>query len=317
MLVSVLIPCFNAERWIGAAIETALAQTWPQTEVIVVDDGSTDGSLDVIKGFDGRIQWETGPHRGGNPARNRLLELARGTWLQYLDADDYLLPEKIAGQASFVESHPDTDVVFGPVTLEDWSEHGAPRALLPIPEPHDPWVLLARWFLPQTGAALWQKRAIVEVGGWKADQPRCQEHELYLRLLMAGKTFAYCDTNGAVYRQWSEQTLWKRDQADTRSRRLEIVQRCEDFLRSRNDLTRPRLQAINQGRFEIARSAWPSDRAEALAIVSAIRRSQPDFVPSGVAAPPLYSLLYRSIGFAAAEGIAGWRRRRRRTPGPS
>ncbi len=85
MLISILIPCFKAERWIAQAIESALAQTWPEKEVIVVDDGSTDGSLEVIKSFGDRIRWETGPNRGGNAARNRLLELARGEWLQYLD----------------------------------------------------------------------------------------------------------------------------------------------------------------------------------------------------------------------------------------
>src|SRR5436309_2678723 len=108
-LVSILIPCYNAERWIAQAIESALAQTWPDKEVIVVDDGSTDGSLHVIKQFDGRIHWETGKNRSGNMARNRLLELARGDWLQYLDADDYLLPDKIDGQMRFLATAPNID----------------------------------------------------------------------------------------------------------------------------------------------------------------------------------------------------------------
>src|SRR5580704_15422021 len=102
-LVSILIPCYNAERWVAQAIESALAQTWPEKEVIVVDDGSTDGSLGIIKQFEARIRWETGPNRGGNNTRNRLLELARGEWLQYLDADDYLLPDKVGRQMKFLE----------------------------------------------------------------------------------------------------------------------------------------------------------------------------------------------------------------------
>ena len=101
-LVSILIPCYNAERWVGQAIESALAQTWPNKEVIVVDDGSTDGSLEVIKSFGDRIKWETGPNRGGNVARNRLLELSHGEWIQYLDADDYLLPAKDRGSTGRV-----------------------------------------------------------------------------------------------------------------------------------------------------------------------------------------------------------------------
>lgn len=308
MRVSILIPCFNAERWIAQAIESALAQTWPDKEVIVVDDGSTDGSVDVIRKFGGRIQWETGPNRGSNVARNRLLALSSGEWLQYLDADDYLTPDKIRAQVDFVRAHPDTDVVFGPVTMEFASVTPPRRALLPIPQPHDPWVLLARWFLPQTGAPLWRKAAIADVGGWKEDQPACQEHELYLRLLKAGKCFRYCDANGAVYRQWSEQTLWKSDQPRTRRLRLEIEAAAESFLRSHGELTPQRLSAINQARFEVARLVWQSDHAEAVRIIQTIEQSEPGFMPAGDAAPAQYQRLYRWLGFRATETIANVRR---------
>src|SRR5262245_36644589 len=94
-LVSILIPCYNAERWIAQAIESALTQSWPAKEVLVVDDGSTDRSLNIIKSFGGRIRSEASNHRGSNQTRNRLLELAHGQWVQYLDADDYLRPGKI------------------------------------------------------------------------------------------------------------------------------------------------------------------------------------------------------------------------------
>src|SRR6266404_1994004 len=117
-LVSILIPCYNAERWIAQAIESALAQTWLEREVIVIDDGSTDGSLDIIKSFDGRIRWESGPNRGGNAARNRLLELSRGEWLQYLDADDFLLPNKLERQIAVVRDHLECDIVCSPTIWE-------------------------------------------------------------------------------------------------------------------------------------------------------------------------------------------------------
>jgi glycosyltransferase involved in cell wall biosynthesis len=308
-LVSILIPCFNAERWVAQAIESALAQTWPAKEVIVVDDGSTDGSLRIIQSFADRVRWETGPNRGGNVARNRLLELARGPWLQYLDADDCLLPDKISAQMSFLDRNPETDVVFGPVTQEYWSEDGAYREVLPIPDPHDVWVLLARWQLPQTGSPLWRRQAVVDVGAWKPDQPCCQEHELYLRLLMGGKRLSYGASNGAIYRQWGEHTVCKRDKREVRRRRLEIEQRAEEWLRQKGDLTPARQWAINQARFEIARSAWQQDRAEARATIATIQRSQPDFVPAGAAAPLRYWILYRVLGFEAAEILTEWRRR--------
>ncbi len=78
-LVSILIPCYNAERWIAQAIESALSQTWVDKEVIVVDDGSTDRSLDVIRSFGDRIRSEAGTHRGGNGTRNRPARVGAGT----------------------------------------------------------------------------------------------------------------------------------------------------------------------------------------------------------------------------------------------
>jgi glycosyltransferase involved in cell wall biosynthesis len=315
LLISILIPCHNAQRWVADAIASALAQTWPGKEVVVVDDGSTDRSLDVIKAFGDAVRWQTGPNRGSNPARNRLLELARGEWVQFLDADDCLRPDKVARQVEFLAAHPAADVVYGPVTLEHWSEAEARRQPVPIPEPHDPWVLLARWYLPQTGAPLWRKQAVLDVGGWQPDLPCCQEHELYLRLLMAGKRFAYCGAGGAIYRQWGEQTLSRRNLPELHRRKLAILRRAEDFLRAGNEMTHARLRAINQARFETARMAWRYDPAFSYAIMAQARASEPRFLPDdGPAAPGLYRLAMRLLGFGAAERLADWSRglRRRR-----
>jgi glycosyltransferase involved in cell wall biosynthesis len=308
MLVSILIPCFNAERWVAQAIESALSQTWAEKEVIVIDDGSTDGSLKIIKNFGDRIRWVSGPNRGSNVARNRLLELARGEWLQYLDADDYLLPEKIARQMEFIAANPAADVIFGPVTIEHWMNGGTRRELLPIPEPHDLWILLARWYLPQTGAALWRKQAIIDVGGWKTDQPCCQEHELYLRLLIAGKRFAYCEHNGAIYRHWGENTLWRGNVPEVHRRRLEIEQRAEDFLRLTNALTPKRQYAINMAHFETARIGWQYDPAFAKEIMRKVKSTDRDFIPAGPGASGLYRVALKLFGFGVAEVIAQWRR---------
>ncbi len=304
MVVSILIPCYNAERWVAQAIESALAQTWPLKEILVVDDGSTDRSLAIIKSFGSRIRWETGPNKGGNVARNRLLEMSAGTWLQFLDADDYLIADKIERQMRFVSANPQTDVVFGRSVFEVHSENATHREVLEIPHPHDPWVLLARWYLPQTGSPLWRRDAVVEVGGWKFDQPCCQEHELYLRLLIAGKSFAYCAETGSVYRQWSEQTVCKRNKPKVYRHRLEIEQKAEAFLRSQNQLSPMRLSAINQARFEIARLAWQYDRSFAKQIIQVIAQSQSGFVPCGAAAGRLYMIAYRIGGFRFAEMVA-------------
>lgn len=307
-LVSILIPCHNAQSWIAQCIGSALSQTWPLKEVIVVDDGSTDDSLAVIQSFGERIRWETGPNRGGNAARNRLLELAQGDWLQYLDADDYLWPDKIEKQVRFAAGHPELDVVFSRYVLETSDGDEVRREVGLIPEPLDPWELLVRWDLPQTGAVLSRRQAVLDVGGWRENQPCCQEHKLYLRLLRGGKQFGYCPDYGAVYRQWNSGSVSTRSPAQVHQWRIDIIAMAEEHLRSREELTTSRLWAINQARLEIARLVWQYDRDKAREIARRIHQSLPAFRPGGPGRRVRYSfpyrLSYRLFGFAFAEKLA-------------
>lgn len=312
--VSILIPAHNAADWIAQAVESSLAQG-REVEVIAVDDGSTDGTAERLRAFDGRIRWESVLNRGAPAARNRLLELARAEWVQYLDADDYLLPGKIAGQFAALNWHSasggEVDVLYGPETIEWHAPPGQARevhhTVQEIPEPRDPWILLALWRLPQTGAPLWRRQALLDVGGWRQGQPCCQEHELYLRLLMAGKRFVYDPAGGAVYRRFAGGTLSTRNMAEVRAERAKIEARLEAHLAAIGALTPERQQAIDQARFDMARNAWPEDRAEARALHSAIRSR--GFRPAGAAAPASYQVLYCALGFELSERIAEMRRR--------
>jgi glycosyltransferase involved in cell wall biosynthesis len=97
-LVSILIPAFNAERWIGDTIATALAQTWEAKEIIVVDDGSTDHTLQIARSFaDQGVHVIAQTNRALRP-RNAALRAAHGSYIQFLDADDLLQPQKIEAQ---------------------------------------------------------------------------------------------------------------------------------------------------------------------------------------------------------------------------
>lgn len=177
-LVSILIPCFNAERYVASAIESALAQDYAEIEVIVVDDGSTDGSLKEIARFQShpRFRFETGPNRGGNAARNRLLSVANGEYVQFLDADDLLDPRKIslcmkamgdeidAVICGFVERRGDVD-----------------RAIVP----DDPGDDLPKWFIESgvvTTIPLHRGSCLRATGGFDESLPCCQEYEMHLRL---------------------------------------------------------------------------------------------------------------------------------------
>lgn len=98
-LVSILIPAYNAEKWIADTIASALAQTWPNKEIIIVDDGSKDQTLTVARQFaSSSVTVVAQPNQGAAAARNKAFELCRGDYIQWLDADDLLSPDKIARQ---------------------------------------------------------------------------------------------------------------------------------------------------------------------------------------------------------------------------
>ncbi|HEU4837332.1 MAG TPA: glycosyltransferase family A protein [Pyrinomonadaceae bacterium] len=113
-LVSVIIPVYNYERYLAEAIESVLNQTHRQLEVIVVDDGSTDRSGEVAKSFADRgVQYCRQVHAGIGPTRNKGVELARGEFLAFLDADDRWPLEKIERQLNAFESDQTLEMVFG------------------------------------------------------------------------------------------------------------------------------------------------------------------------------------------------------------
>lgn len=98
-LISILIPAFNAQDWIADTLRSAIAQTWNRKEIIVVDDGSTDHTLEVARRFESPwVKLLTQENRGAPAARNTALSFSQGDYIQYLDADDLLAPDKITRQ---------------------------------------------------------------------------------------------------------------------------------------------------------------------------------------------------------------------------
>lgn len=117
---SVVIPAFNAERHLGEAIASAMAQTLPPLEVLVVDDGSTDGTRAVAEGFGAAVRVFTGPNAGPSAARNRGVREARGDWVAFLDADDLFEPGYLAAAEEHLVANPDAGLLcFGVRVYED------------------------------------------------------------------------------------------------------------------------------------------------------------------------------------------------------
>ena len=114
-LVSILIPAYNAERWIADTLKSALGQTWQSKEIIVVDDGSTDQTLSVARQFaSSEVSVVTKSNEGAAATRNKAYSLCQGDYIQWLDADDLLAPEKIASQIQALDKCENRTLFSGP-----------------------------------------------------------------------------------------------------------------------------------------------------------------------------------------------------------
>jgi glycosyltransferase involved in cell wall biosynthesis len=111
MRVNVIVPCHNAARYVGEALESALRQTYVDTTVLVVDDGSTDATARIALGFGDRVTVMQQQKSGPSAARNRALDAADGAYIAFLDADDRWHPEKVSRQVAFLAAHPQCGLV--------------------------------------------------------------------------------------------------------------------------------------------------------------------------------------------------------------
>ncbi len=202
--VSIIIPCYNCARYVGEAIQSALAQTHEHKELIVVDDGSTDDSLASIRSFGDSIR-SISTSRGGAPAaRNRGLALARGEFIQFLDADDVLLPEKIEVclrvfaeniDMVFTDMAPSIEEDSGgapeplPVTIARWLER---RLRRPYSVPWDPSNQLEYTLRNAIGtpSSLHRASCLRGIGGFREGLANMQDIELHFRMTLAGLRFS-------------------------------------------------------------------------------------------------------------------------------
>ena len=189
-LVSIVIPCHNAERWVADAIHSALAQTYTSAEVVVVDDGSTDSSPDIIKSFHGRITFECVDHGGAPWARNRGWQLAKGEFIHFLDADDILFPSCLSRKMKLALDK-DADVVYSGGFFYDLQANAG------IYEPQSPQGdsavetvahIIANTLV--TSQLFFRRTSLEAVGGFDETLLKGQEHDLLFRLACRGGKFA-------------------------------------------------------------------------------------------------------------------------------
>ncbi len=191
--ISVVIPCYNAERYIGATLRSVLAQGLPDIEVIVVDDGSNDGSADMVRsGFPG-VTLLRQANQGVAAARNHGIEQARGDWIAFVDADDIWLPGKLAAQLALLQAHPDARIAYTAWQVWHSTEpEPTPGLLAELAAGADDvprWAGASGWIYPEllldcmvwTSTVLAQRALLRDLGGFDAGLRIGEDYDLWLR----------------------------------------------------------------------------------------------------------------------------------------
>ena len=181
--VTAFIPVYNRERYISVAIESILAQSFTDFELLIIDDGSTDRSREVVESYiDPRVRLVCNDENLGTPkTRNKGLQLARGEYIALLDSDDYAYPDRLKKQVAFLDSHPDYAEVGSWCTMMD--EWGRPLRELKIRPVSPPDLRVKLLFAcPLKNRTIMARVAICREYGYRNDLLRCQDYDLHLRL---------------------------------------------------------------------------------------------------------------------------------------
>jgi glycosyltransferase involved in cell wall biosynthesis len=310
-LVSVIIPCYNSERWLGEAIDSCLRQTHRPLEIIVIDDGSTDGSRDVLRSYGTQIRWESSSRRGGSYARNRGFSFSTGEYIQFLDADDYLLPEKIERQVSFLEEtgagvvygdwrhqyhKPDGEIVLGDVQVS-----GLQVDLLEA--------LLGGWWSANM-TLLTRREVVVNCGGWDEALGAGQDRDFFISIAMSGAVVCYQSGCCSVYRRYGNVTVSTASLQCWLENQWRLLDKAQSKLDETGRLSAKYRQAMAHSYFYLARNYFDIDRSKYAQVLKAALSLDPSFRPGGSA---FYRLVQGILGFEQAEKLASHKRKIRDT----
>ncbi|MEG4352393.1 glycosyltransferase [Microcoleus sp. LAD1_D3] len=200
-LISVIIPAYNGDRYIVQAVESALGQTFTNLEIIVVDDGSTDNTQQVLQPYLDRIRYIYHENQGVGVARNLACQLAQGEFLAFLDADDYFLPSKLEKQLACFDADPGLDMVQTGWLLVD--ETG--REISAV----KPWQQASKLDLEsfilykcvRPSAMMLRQKWWEKLGGFDSQFPLAEDLDFALRLALKGCKTVWLEETLTCYRQ--------------------------------------------------------------------------------------------------------------------
>jgi glycosyltransferase involved in cell wall biosynthesis len=250
-LVSILVPAYNAAEWIADSLNSAIAQTWPNTEVIVVDDGSKDETLAIAGQFaSGRVRIISQKNSGAAAARNAAFAASRGQYIQWLDADDLLAPDKIESQMRVAEQDPDRGTLlssaWGRFLYRPSRVAFVPTALWCDLTPTE-WLLrkMENNLHMQTATWLVSRELTEAAGPWNTKLLGDDDGEYFCRVLLQSSGVRFVPDSRVFYRMAGPTSLSYIGRSDTKKdAQLHSMRLHLGYLRSLDDGPRARAACL-------------------------------------------------------------------------
>jgi glycosyltransferase involved in cell wall biosynthesis len=303
--VSILIPCYNGAKYIGETLDCVFRQTWRQIEVIVVNDGSTDGSVAEIRRWcDPRLILLDGPNRGAAAARNEAFRRSSGDFIQYLDADDMIDANKIERQIRHLAEEPESiaSAKWGRFQNDPSEALLAPEDVWQNLEPVD-WLVRSRHDgLGMMFPAIWlfSRGIALAAGPWREDLSLADDTEYFTRLILCAKRVLFCEGARCYYRSGIRGSLSGRKSSQAWASEFKVTELCEEYVRAREDSDRVR-RAFALAWQHLAHACYPYDCALAEAALARARSLHPVGIrPDGGFR---FRVLSRLIGWRAARRL--------------
>lgn len=303
MLVSVIIPCFNVEPFVAECIESVLNQTYPDIEIICVDDGSEDGTLNVLEKFSNKIDLIIPEnHKGAGAARNTGLAHARGDYIQFLDADDLLFPEKIASNIQLVKGAPSRNAVVIGKHL-----HRRPNGRVEqFGYLDEQWLSIVSFVWGNTCCNLWPREILQKVGGFDENLTSFQDCDLGFRVACVNPDVVYDPNYYTLIRERPDSITTSVISPEKDEERLltsiRLREKMKAYLTEKGLFQEEYQQAIYEGLFTHIKYFAHRNTEKAIRYYrSHIPR---EFRPQNRDVSAFYRLNFRLFGFAGAERIA-------------
>jgi glycosyltransferase involved in cell wall biosynthesis len=179
--ISVVIPTFNREKTIRRAIDSVLNQDLLPCEIIVVDDGSTDKTYNILKSYNTQIKAITQIHSGVSSARNRGIKEAKGLWIAFLDSDDEWLPNKLSEQFAYLQKHPKTRILQSD---EQWirNKKKVNTNKKYLKKSGNIFKDCLKTCIVSPSTVICERFLLLEIGGFDEDLPVCEDYDLWIRI---------------------------------------------------------------------------------------------------------------------------------------